>query len=127
VGQRLPMYIAALGRCMAAYSDLSTPELRTKLSELRWQDGPSFETFLREVEEVRHKGYAVDPGNYVKGGITASSPILDSHHRPLMAISAVGFATQFSERSLQALCEDLRERCQEATAAISGGKARLCA
>src|SRR5690606_27701678 len=81
----------------------------------------SFETYMHEVEEVRQNGYAVDHGNYVKGVITVSSPILDFQTRPLMAVSAVGFSTQFSERSLQALCEDLRERCREATHAISGG------
>src|SRR5690606_7702298 len=63
IGQRLPMYIAALGRCMAAHSGLSTLELRRKVSELRWEEGPSFETYMREVEEVRRNGYAVDHGN----------------------------------------------------------------
>lgn len=121
IGQRLPMYIAALGRCMAAYSGLSTVELRRKLSELRWEDGPSFETYMREVEGVRKNGYAVDQGNFVKGVVTISSPILDSNHHPVMAVSAAGFSTQFSQSSLLALCEDLRERCNEATIALSGG------
>ena len=121
IGQRLPMYIAALGRCMAAYSGLSTQELRSKLSELRWEDGPSFETYMQEVEAVRRLGYAIDHGNYVKGVVTASSPILDQHAKPIMAVSAVGFSTQFTEKSLQTLCEDLRERCLEASIAISGG------
>src|SRR5690606_26584060 len=79
IGQRLPMYIAALGRCMAAHSELSPAELRSKLSQLRWEDGPSFETYLREVEEARQNGYAVDHGHYVRGVVTVSSPILDSH------------------------------------------------
>jgi len=121
IGQRLPMYIAALGRCMAAHSGLSPTEIRSKVSELRWDDGPSFETYMSEVEEVRRKGYAIDHGNYVKGVVTVSSPILDSQSRPLMAASAVGFSSQFSPRSLQVLCEDLRERCREATIAVSGG------
>lgn len=122
IGQRLPMYIAALGRCMAAYSGLSTLELRSKLSELRWEDGPSFDTYMREVDETRKLGYAVDHGNYVKGVITVSSPILDEQKRPIMAVSAVGFSTQFTSNGLQALCEDLRSRCLEATTAFSGGK-----
>lgn len=122
IGQRLPMYIAALGRCMAAYSGLTTFELRSKLSELRWEDGPSFETYMREVDEVRKLGYAVDHGNYVKGVVTISAPVLDERKRPIMAVSAVGFPTQFTATSLQALCEDLRSRCLEATVAISGGQ-----
>jgi DNA-binding IclR family transcriptional regulator len=76
---------------------------------------------MRDVEHVRCYGYAVDNGNYVNGVLTVSSPILDARGHPLMAMSAVGFATQFSENSMQALGEDLRERCREATVAISGG------
>lgn len=121
IGQRLPMYIAALGRCMAAHSGLGTLELRRKVSELRWEEGPSFETYMREVEGVRRNGYAVDHGNYVRGVTTVSSPILDEQCRPLMAVSAVGFANQLTEVALKALCEDLRERCLEATLALSGG------
>ena len=121
IGQRLPMYIAALGRCMAAHSGLSQSELRSRLSGLRWADGPSFETYMREVHETRKKGYALDHGNYVKGVVTASSPILDSQFQPIMAVSAVGFASQFSESSLRTLGEDLRNRCEEASAAVSGG------
>ena len=121
IGQRLPMYIAALGRCMAAHSGLSVLELRRKLSDLRWEDGPSFEAYMRDVEHVRTHGYAVDNGNFVKGVVTVSSPILDTQKRPVMAVSAVGFSTQFSAESLQVLAEDLRTRCLEATRALSGG------
>ncbi len=121
IGQRLPMYIAALGRCMAAHSGLTPNELRSKLSGLRWQDGPSFEVYMQEVEKVRERGYAIDHGNYVRGVITASSPILNSQRQPVMAVSAVGFASQFSDSALKSLGEDLRNRCEEASAAISGG------
>lgn len=121
IGQRLPMYIAALGRCMAAHSNLSHQELRRKISELRWEDGPSFETYLQETQDAKERGFAYDHGNYVKGVVTVSSPILNSQAEPIMALSAVGFMSQFSENSLQTLGEDLRDRCQEATTALSGG------
>ncbi|CAM3766907.1 IclR family transcriptional regulator [Bordetella tumulicola] len=122
IGQRLPMYIAALGRCMAAYSTLSPAELRTNISGLRWEDGPSFEAYMRDVENVREIGYATDEGHFVKGITTVSSPILDEHQIPLMAISAVGIAARFSPSAIQSLGEDLRERCHEASLSISGGK-----
>jgi DNA-binding IclR family transcriptional regulator len=121
IGQRLPMYIAALGRCMAAHVDLSPTELRSKLADLRWEEGPSFETYLQEVESARQNGYAVDKGNFAKGVVTISAPILDGQRQPFMAISAVGFSTQLSDNGLMAVCEDLRDRCREVTLAISGG------
>ncbi len=121
IGQRLPMYIGALGRCMAAHSGLSAPELRSKLSSLRWQEGPNFETYMQEVEGVRLRGYAIDHGNFERGVLTVSSPVLDAQGLPQLCVSAVGFATQYTDHSLNALCEDLRERCREATQALSGG------
>lgn len=125
VGQRLPMYLAALGRCMAAFSGLDTHELRTRISNLRWEDGPSFETYLKEVHFAQKHGYAVDHGNYVRGITTISSPILDENSKPVMAISAVGITAQFTESSIQTIGEDLRHRCEETTRVISGGKASL--
>lgn len=126
IGQRLPMYLAALGRCMAAYSGLTPAELRRQLSELRWEDKPSFDEYLSDVQEVPKRGYAVDLGNYVKGVSTVSAAILDSTHRPVMAISAVGFSAQLGDSSIKALGEDLRDRAAEITLSMSGrGVVRL--
>jgi DNA-binding IclR family transcriptional regulator len=120
IGQRLPMYIAALGRCMAAYSGLKTSELRSRFSSLRWQEGLTFEAYLAEVEEARSRGYAFDEGNYVKGVTTVSSVVLDSNSRPIMAISAVGFNAQLNKAAIKTLGEDLRSRAEEVSAAMSG-------
>jgi len=123
VGQRLPMYIAALGRCMAASSGLSRSELKKRFEELRWDDKPSFDEYLAGVKEAEKNGYATDSGNYVKGVSTASAAVRDEFGQPVMAISAVGFSAQLTGRSLVALGEDLRDRAAEVTRALSGGRA----
>lgn len=120
IGQRLPMFIAALGRCMAAHSGLSAGELRSRVSELRWDTGPSFEQYLAEVDAARRLGYAVDREQYVKGVTTASAAILDSAGQPIMAISAVGFAAQLDAAAVQSLGEDLRGRAAEISRVLSG-------
>lgn len=125
IGQRLPMYLAALGRCMAAYSSLPPDELRTELSAIRWENGPSFEAYMRDVEQVKRIGYASDVDNYVSGITTVSSPILDSQRSALMALSAVGFSAQFSKIGVESLGEDLRQRCSDISYSISGGTVQL--
>lgn len=120
VGQRLPMYLAALGRCMAAHADLSTDELRLKFQQLRWENGPSFEQYLSEVEAVRQCGYAVDNGSYVKGVTTVSSAVLDADKRPIMAISAVGFSGQLDKAAIEALGELLKARADRVSRALAG-------
>lgn len=120
IGQRLPMYIAALGRCMAAHAGLTTPELRSRFAKLRWEDDLSFDTYLAEVEEVRKRGYAVDQSHYVKGVTTVSSVVLDALGKPLMAISAVGFGAKMSKADVKALGEDLRDRAAAISFAMAG-------
>lgn len=120
IGQRLPMYIAALGRSFAAHANLSPAELRSRFSALRWENPPTFEAYLAEVDDARKNGYAIDIDRYVKGVTTVSAAVLDGAGSPVMAISAVGFSAQFDKASVKALGEDLCERADEVTRAVSG-------
>jgi len=124
IGQRLPMYVAAFGRCMAAHSGLSRAELKERFTNLHWEEQPSFAQYMKEVDKTRQDGYSIDRGFYVKGVTSISAAVLDAHGTPLMAISTVGFAAQFNERQITALATDVRDRAQRITRAISGGAAR---
>lgn len=120
IGQRLPMFIAALGRCMAAHSGLSAGELEKRFASLRWDDPPSFARYLKEVELARKNDYAIDPGRYVKGATTISAAILNADQRPIMAISAIGFSAQFNKEQINTLALDVRDRAYAVTRAITG-------
>lgn len=121
IGQRLPIFIAALGRCMAAHSGLGRNELRRHFENLRWESPPDFETYLKEVNMARESGFAVDRDNFVRGVTTVSSPILDSDGHATSAISAVGFTGQFSDESLDTLSKDLRRHASDISRALEGG------
>lgn len=120
IGQRLPLYIAALGRCMAAYADLTEDQLRKRISAFRWENAPSFEDYYAEVRQVRSRGYAVDNGNYVRGVTTVSSPVV-ANDRAIMAMSAVGFSAQLNRVAIRQLGEDLHARASQVSYALSGG------
>lgn len=123
IGQRLPMMIAALGRCMAAHSGLSRKQLARIFAQLRWQNAPSFETYMDQVEEAKRRGYAVDEGHYVKGVTTVSAPVLGPDGKPTNAISAVGFTAQFAGHVLDRLAHEVRDIAREVTRAVSGSTA----
>lgn len=112
IGQRLPMFVAALGRCMAAYSGLTRAELKRQFESLRWEDPPTFEQYWGDIEQVRRDGFSIDEGHYVRGVTTVSVPVLDEAGRPLMAISAVGFSAQMDTARLELLAQDLRAHAQ---------------
>jgi len=122
IGQRLPIYIAALGRCMAAQEGLSQTALRREFEKLRWEDAPSFQAYCKQIEQARARGYAVDEGSYVRGVTTASAAVADANGRAVMAISAVGFSAQFKAGDLKALAADLRDRAQQVSKALAGGR-----
>ena len=122
IGQRLPMYLAALGRCMAAYSGLSIEELQKQFEKLRWESKPTFEQYMKDVERVRKTGYAVDNGSYAKGVTTVSAAVLDERQRPLMAISAVGFSGRLSSAEVNEMGEFIKERAAKVSRALTASK-----
>ncbi len=121
IGQRLPMFIGALGRAMAANLDLDRPALRRQFTSLRWSDPPSFDEYAQEVEKARKLGYAVDADRYAQGVTTISSAVLAQPAQPVMAISAIGFSAQLKPSKVRAIGEDLRDCAVIASRALMGG------
>ena len=112
VGQRLPLFIGALGRCFAAFSGMPREELRMQFDKLRWENPPDFETYWSDVLQTKEQGFAVDQDNFVRGITTIAAPILSKDNdTAIMAISAIGFTGQFNEGSIMALAKDI---CQDA-------------
>ncbi|HMN82597.1 MAG TPA: IclR family transcriptional regulator [Burkholderiaceae bacterium] len=125
IGQRLPMWIAALGRVIAAHSDLTVAQLKARFRALRWEEPLDFETYLAEVEEARRVGYAVDVGHFSRGITAVSAAVIDAAGQPLMAISPVGISAQLDRAAIRALGQDLRARTAEISRAMSGGTGAL--
>jgi DNA-binding IclR family transcriptional regulator len=121
VGQRLPMFIAALGRCMAAHAGLSRAELKKRFSALRWDAAPTFEQYAAEVERARTQGYAVDDSRYVRGITSVSSAILDGEGHPVMAISAMGISAQLKDREIAKLAADVKALAARISKSLAGG------
>ena len=111
IGQRLPMYVAALGRCMAAHSGLGKPALRQAFKFLRWESPPTFEHYWKSVQAARASGFT-----------TVWGVVLDRDGLPFMALSAVGFEAQLTATKVAALGADLRERAASVSGTLSGGR-----
>lgn len=125
IGQRLPMYVGAFGRVIAAYSELSVPDMRSRFSGLRWDAPPTFEQYREQVLEAKEHGYAVDEGNFSVGVLTVASAILDNNKKPVMAISGVGISAQFNQTAIETLGNDIRDRAHEISVSLCGGGNRL--
>jgi DNA-binding IclR family transcriptional regulator len=91
-GQRLPAYVGAVGRCVAAHAALSEAELFRRFSLLRWQTPVDFATYAEGVAAARRDGFAVDRGNLLRGIDAVGTVVLDEHGRPRFGIGSLDIA-----------------------------------
>ena len=77
VGQRLPILVGAMGRCVAAHTQLTSAQLDEAFTRLRWARAPGSERYRKEVGHVRRHGWAIDDGDFMRGVCTVAAPVLD--------------------------------------------------
>lgn len=118
LGSRFPALISATGRCVAAFGGYSEAELEAGFTALHWQNAPSLEHWLKEVEMTRRQGYGVDCGNYIAGVTVVAAPVLNSTGHMAYGLAAVGIATQLDADRVSALGRDLREAAADIAASI---------
>lgn len=120
VGQRLPMFMGAVGRAFAADLNLSDDELRIEFDRLRWQGPLSSDLFSRQVKEARVLGYAVDHGNFAAGVTSVAVTIADPDSIARYGASAIMFSGQRDAAAIAELGEALVEISGRASAKLSG-------
>jgi DNA-binding IclR family transcriptional regulator len=108
-GTRFPALVSATGQCFAAFSNLTTAQLKERFVKLRWDNPPTFAAWLKQVERARTQGYAVDVGNYILGISIVAVPVFNDNGTILGSVAAVGLREQFVDRRLAALIEGMRE------------------
>ncbi len=107
VGLRLPALVGAVGRCVAAAFDLPEPELRRRFAMLRWQDPPTFEAYLADVNSAKQTGWALDDGNLYRGLQTVAAIVSDRAGQPRFGVSGITIAGQHTNDLLERLGKDL--------------------
>src|SRR3546814_19950723 len=61
---------------VAAFGNLSTPELRAKFSRIQWDRPMTFEEWLAEIDTARVQGWAVDRDRFKNGNTAYAVPVL---------------------------------------------------
>jgi DNA-binding IclR family transcriptional regulator len=108
VGTRVPAMISATGRCLAAFGTWPVAELKTKFNKLRWQNPPRFEAWLKEVEETKRRGYAIDVGNYIRGITVIAAPIFDDENAIIGGLVTVQLSDQMTPSAIKLRAGDLQ-------------------
>lgn len=103
IGQRLPLYIGAVGRAFAAALGLSDDQIRYELAQLRWQIPPDTNEYCRQVQVCRQTGYAVDEGNFAPGVTTVATVLTDTMGGLSYGLSAIRIAGQISPSEISSI------------------------
>ena len=98
IGQRLPMYVGAVGRAIAARMNPSSQELRESFDKLRWQTPLSFREYVAQVEQAKRLGYGVDIGHFAPGVSTVAVAIADTLGQLRYGLSGIMFSGQYDIR-----------------------------
>jgi DNA-binding IclR family transcriptional regulator len=92
---------------MAAFSGQSRRDLRKSFNDLVWDRPLSFEDFIKQVEETKARGWAIDDGYYATGTASVAVPVFDSTGLPAMACSATMFIHQYDAKRAESIAADL--------------------
>jgi DNA-binding IclR family transcriptional regulator len=112
VGSRFPALISATGRCVAAFSGKPVKEIEKRFRLLRWHNAPTYDTWRKEVDQVRKQGFSIDRGNYIAGVTVVAVPVLNSTGTISHTLAAVGLGSQLDRASALALARDMRAAAQ---------------
>ena len=107
VGNRFPALLSATGRCIAAFGNYDEAELKARFEQLRWDDPPAYEDWLRQVAETRAQGFGVDEGNYISGVTVLAAPVWKSGGRPSHALVAIGIGSALKRGGMEELAAAL--------------------
>lgn len=97
LGSRQPALMSATGRCLAAFGNYPQQQIDARFEKLRWDEPPTRDVWLAEVEETRQRGFAVDRGTYLRGVTVIAAPVLDVRGRMVHALVALAFSDDIAE------------------------------
>ncbi len=120
VGQRLPLLMGAVGRCIAAVERFDDAALSRGFAELRWQNPPSLAVYRAEVEETRRNGWGLDEGHFIRGVTTLAAPVLDGAGSVSSGISATMFSGQYPPETFPEIAEELKQIADWASHRLTG-------
>ncbi|BFM07524.1 IclR family transcriptional regulator [Halioxenophilus aromaticivorans] len=120
IGSRFPALISATGRCIAAFGEYSLDDLQQRFETLRWDEPPTFEQWLEQVEQAKVNGYAIDEGNYISGVTVLSAPVWKTPTKLSHALVAVGLSSAIRRTDVEELKKALVSSAKALTNQLCG-------
>lgn len=114
-GNRLPMYIGAMGRCFVARAGMGEAEIDKAVSSLKWASAPPLSRYLAEVRRAGVDGYAIDDGDFMQGITSVAAPVISREGSITHCIVATTFKGHLDTAGLKKLGEAVKKSSEKAT------------
>lgn len=116
VGKRAPMYCTGIGKAVLA--NMSTADiqyiLRTQPLEMLTEHTlTESEQIMKELEEIRSRGYAVDNEEVELGLRCVAVPVYDYRKKPIAAISISSAAAYLNDEKIRQAAVGLQKTAKE--------------
>ena len=112
IGSSQPIGAGATGKANLSMEDHDKKWLKAKFAEVDWQGDLAFEDYLKDIDQARKNGYALDRDNYYLGISTVSSAFDNAKTGRRYCLTAVLLSGAHDPRSLAAVGKDLRSEAQ---------------
>ncbi len=121
IGKRLPMYCTAVGK--AILSCMSPEEASLLLDRTSLVPQTRFtltgkDDILRQLVEVRERGYALDSEELEYGLVCVAVPIVNAHGVPIAALSCSGPIQRMSEERINVISQELLAHAHAVSAVL---------
>lgn len=107
LGQRLPIYIGAFGRVLAAQNAVPKADLKREFDAMRWARTPDFEDYWADVEHAARTGWALDVGDFAIGVTSVATAVKGPDGQVRHGLVATMFNGQLDDTRIAALADDL--------------------
>jgi DNA-binding IclR family transcriptional regulator len=121
-GTRLPLLAGATGKVfLAQFEEKRAKEIIQKMGLSRFTPKSIFDVkkFVREAEETKKRGYAIDDEEYMLGVRAIAAPI-QTASSPLAAIWVVGFTSSLDDQKVKTVIREIQKTTQEINQALGG-------
>jgi DNA-binding IclR family transcriptional regulator len=107
IGQRLPIFVGALGRAIAAHLNLSAEKLKQNFDKLHWQTPLLFWEYAAQVELAKRLGFGLDEGYFATGVNTVAVTIVDKAGLIRNGLSGIMFNGQHDQKTIERIAREM--------------------
>ena len=114
-GTRLPLLAGATGKAfLAHFEEKKVKEIIQRMGLVKFTPKAIVDPkkFLKEVEEAKKKGYAIDDEEYIPGVRAIAAPI-QAASLPPAAVWVVGFTSSLNDQKMEKAILEIRKSAQD--------------